>query len=248
MRVLVGSKALESTGLLKRQPKDIDYFSDENIPGAEVFWHPSLTEWNWKEVATVDELYTIKISHIYWTLQNGSWAKHWYDILTLEETATFLPELHDLLYPIWEERYGKKKVNLDVEPEDFFNANIQRKYEHDSIHASVAYYDEPLFNRVLKDGHAVNVDWRKFMELSEEDQLRLVREEIYATALERYLIPFGYQEHVRTAYNKALQQTLTSYWKGKWATFIALNARALNKPELNYQELHLNNQHKLKEL
>jgi hypothetical protein len=248
MKVLVGSQALNYWGLSKRKPRDTDYFSDEPIDGAETFYHPALKNWEWGAItiATPEELRTIKISHIFWELQNNSWDKHWFDIMTLQQAdAEFLPELYDILYPIWEKRYGKKKVNLNADPKDFFNSNVVRKYEHDSIHASVAYYDEPLFNRVLKDGHAVMVDWSKFEALDYEDKLRLVREEVYATALERQVIPSNYKVHPRVAYKWALMKTLTSFWKGKWALFIALNALELNKPEHDYVKYHLANKSKL---
>ena len=243
MKTLVGSTAL-SHRLSLRPAKDVDYFSDEETDG-ENFYDPRLEQWDWGRVATLDELYTIKVSHIFWDLRNGTWEKHWADIIRMQPHAMWIPQLHHILYPIWEDRYGKKKVNLNAKPEDFFNKQVRRIYQHDSIHASVAYYDRPLFERVLKDGHEVMVDWNKFCMLSLDEKLKLVREEIYATALERQIIPSDYTMFYRVGYRWALKQTITSFWKGKWALWIALHAAELNQPDINFVNYHLENKHLL---
>ena len=255
MKILVGSTALAQHINIKRKPKDTDYFVDSNArlelldtEKVEVFQHINITGYfgNVDRVATLDELFTIKVSHIFWDLRNGSWDKHCYDIMLMQQAgANLIPKLYDVLYPVWEERYGKKKANLNAEPEDFFKATVKRVYEHDSIHNSVAYYDEPLFNRILKDGSAVAVDRSKFDAMSVEDKYRLVREEVYATALERQLIPSEYKSSPRAAYNWALKKTITSFSKGWFPLFIAQNLIDLYKPEIDYVEKHLQNSDKL---
>lgn len=252
MKTLVGSQALKTYLPDVRDPKDTDYFTTNpddvtsRGSGEEVFYHPRLAEWNWQPVATLDELYTIKVSHIFWELRNGTWNKHWFDILTLEQAgATFIPELYAILYPIWEELHGKKKANLEQSPEEFFNANVKRIYEHDSIHNSVAYYDEPLFNRILRDNHEVAVDRNKFEALSHEDKIKLVREEVYATALERKIIPSDYHMPPLQGYMWALQKTITSFTKGWFPLFIVLNALELRRPDVDFVKVHKDNAHKL---
>lgn len=246
MKTLVGSQALLIHLPDVRAAKDTDYFADSEIEGAETFYHPALENWAWGEVATLDELYTIKVSHSFWELRNGSWNKHMHDVLILQNAgAKFIPELHAILYPIWVETHGKKKANLEQSPEEFFNENIHRVYEHDSIHASVAYYDEPLFNAILRDGHAVAVDKSKFDTLSQEDKFRLVREEVYATALERKVISSGYTANRGAAYTYALRRTVTSFTKGWFPLFIVLNYMELRKPDLDYVQKHRDNAHLL---
>jgi hypothetical protein len=246
MKTLVGSVALKHHFPDSRKPKDVDYFSENAVEGAENFYHPLLEQWNFGDIATIDELYTIKVSHAFWSLKNGSWEKHMHDILFLQsKNAQFIPELYTLLYSIWEERYGKKKANLEQSPEDFFNKNVTRVFEHDSIHHSVAYYDEPLFNKILRDGHAVAVDRSKFDNMSIEDKNKLVREEVYATALERQIIPSGYKENPRVAYSWAMKKTLTSFTKGWFPLYIVLNYMELRKPDINYVQKHKDNNHLL---
>ena len=228
----------------------MDYFSDfirtDHNLKVESFWHPSLAQWNWGAVANLDELYTIKVSHSFWTLKNNSWTKHMFHITEMKkEGAKLIPELFDILYPIWEERYGKKRANLEASPDEFFSPTIDRKYDHDSVHASVAYYDEPLFNRILRDDSEVAVSQAKFLALSEEDKIRLVNEEAYATALERRIIPSDYKFPARPAYSWAIQMTITSFSKGWFPLYIVDNFINFIKPDVDYVQRHLDNKDKL---
>lgn len=250
MKTLVGSLALvyHYGDEAPRSPRDMDIFGDEEVENAEVFYHPDLEKWNWAPMAYPDELYTIKVSHAFWNL-HGTWSKHMGDIVWMQRKGLkFIPELFDILYPIWEERYGKKKANLNAKPEDFFNKNVHRVYDHDSIHRSIAYYDRPLFERILRDGHEVAVDKAKFEALSYEDKLKLVREEVYATALERQLIPSNYKSSPRAAYAWAMMKTVTSFSKGWFPLFIVLNYQDLYKPDVDYVKRHKENSDRLERL
>ncbi|QBZ72435.1 hypothetical protein SEA_CIRCINUS_181 [Streptomyces phage Circinus] len=245
MKTLVGSLAAHQYFSDFRDVKDVDFFSEEKIDGAETFYHPALEQWNWGPVATVNELYTIKVSHAFWNL-HGTWNKHMGDIVFYQKKdARFIQPLFDILYPIWEERYGKKKANLNAKPEDFFNKNVHRVYDHDSIHRSIAYYDRPLFERILRDGHEVAVDRAKFEALPYVDKLKLVREEVYATALERQIIPSEYRASPRAAYAWAMMKTVTSFSKGWFPLFIVQNYQDLFKPDVDYVKVHRENSDRL---
>jgi len=261
MKVLVGSTAMAHHLPQTREPKDIDYLlvnptaeelAEDKQRGIDSFTHPALAEWDWSgEVASLDELFTLKVSHSFWELKNGSWDKHMFDIVKMQEAgAQFLPELHAILYPIWVETHGKKKANLELSPDEFFNPNVNRTYEHDTIHASVAYRENgvPLFNEILRDGHQVAVDRSKFEAMSEETKHQLVREEVYATALERRIIPSDYTVNPRVAYSYALRKTITSYTKGWFPLYIVLNYGELRKPDVNFVERHHQNADRLVKL
>jgi hypothetical protein len=251
MKVLIGSRAMKYWfgESYNRIPHDIDYFSTDKVEGAETFWHPKLSEYKWQHdgIATPIELYTIKVSHAFWFHGDRKWWKHMYDVKFLQDKGYgyIVPELYDILYAIWEERHGKKKAFLNTTPEDFFNPSVHRIYDHDSIHASIAYYDRPLFEKILKDGADVMVDKGKFDALVYEDKLKLVREEVYATALERVLIPKNYVPSPRAAYNYAMRKTITSFSKGWFPLFIVLHWSELYKPDVDYLRIHLDNKDKL---
>lgn len=256
--ILIGSRALDHhTGWGTTPNADWDYFTltptatphGEQHGKVEHFYDPALKEYAWSgNIATVDELYTIKLSHIYWDLPNKSWWKHAKVLARMrrELNPTIIEPLHDLLYSVWEKKHGKKLANLEQEPDEFFNPNVDRIYDHDSIHASVAYYNNvPLFNRILRDDHPVAVSRKKFNNLTPLDKELLVREELHATALERRIIPANYRTNPTAPYREALQKLITSYSKGWFATFVADNLHLFLKMDATFVERHLNNKHLL---
>ena len=264
MRILVGSRAVHHWYNGFRDPEDTDYFAPEKQTGegkVETFWHediekhlPDLTKYfvygdvdinEW--IATPDFLYTLKVSHVFWAGRNGKWRKHMSDIRWFQERtgAQFVPEIYDIFYPIWEQRFGKKKANLNVSPEDFFTKTVDRKYDHDSIHASVAYGDRARYFEILKDGEDVMVDKAKWDALPYEWKCQMVREECYATALERQIIPSNYTASPRAAYGWAMMKTITSFSKGWFPLFIVLNYNKLAKPDVNYVQVHKDNSDRL---
>lgn len=255
MKILIGSTAINQYVDTGRVPKDADYFTDKEVHAdllekerIDPYSHKDIVGYfgNVERIATLDELYTIKYSHIFWELRNGSWGKHASDIMLMQEHgAKIIEPLFKILYHVWEEKHGYKKANLSQMANDFFNDKVIRKYDHDSVHASVAYYDEPLFNVILADGEQVKVDRSKFEAMTYEDKLRLVREEVYATALERLVIPSDYTYSPRKAYAWALKRTVTSLARGWFARFIVDNLADVWKPDVDYVQVHKDNSHKL---
>jgi len=258
---LVGSRALAYHFADARTPKDDsdwDFFSpvalsEETLKAyqkTDIFIDERLDPWPWRPVATPSELYTIKISHSYWEINRNprNWDKHANDIIFLSRKGCgLLYDLHDLLLPIWKEKYdNRKRVSLDKTGKQFFNDAVKRIYDHDSLHESVAYGDRPLYELVLKDGSEVAVDNAKFWRLDHDTQVKMVREEIYATALERILIPGNYHGSPRAAYWWALRRTATSLFKNEWATFLMVNLDELRAPDCDYMRRHLDNKDRLR--
>ncbi|WP_431941646.1 DUF7275 domain-containing protein [Nocardia grenadensis] len=242
-RLVIGSTAMQHHGIDTREPKDLDVFVDRTGIGEDAHWHPLMSEW-WPDgtnrYATLDELYTIKLSHSYWELPNGSWNKHMSDLVVLQDAgAEVIQPLHDLLYRVWIDLHGPKKVDLTQESDEFFTDAVRRRYDHDSLHESVAYGDRPIYESVLKDGKTVQMDMVKIWALPFEEQVRLFREEVYVTALERWVIPSDYTTSPRGAYAKALRRTITSLTKGKSAQFISENYKTFRSPDMDYVKHHL---------
>lgn len=250
--LVIGSTAAHNWFDDWRAPKDFDVFSNApNIKG-DVFWDERLAPLvgtKWRRIANPDELYTIKHSHAYWELKNGSWSKHMADLLELQRRgARLIPEWHDVLYKVWEDEHGKKQVNLNLEAEEFFTDAVKRVYEHDSLHESVAYYDKPLYDYVLKDDHSVQMDMKKVWAMPHEDIVKMFREEVYVTALERLIIPNDYKFSPGRAYQWALRRTITSLTKGKSARFIVTHFKDFMRPDIDYVKKHLDNKDKLRAL
>lgn len=248
-RLIIGSTAALVHLDNFRAPKDLDIFTPSPESGAETFWHPLLERWippGTDRVATLDELYTIKVAHAYWVLKNGSWNKHMWDVTKLKAAGAQLRQpFHDDLYRICEEIHGPKKVDLDKDTTAFFSPTVRRVYDHDSIHRTVCYYEDPLYLSVLREGSSVAVDMRRVHSLSFDDQVRLYREETYATALERRIIPADYKHSRRAAYAWALQQMITSYTKGWSAQFLVEHFDVMRVPDVDYVDLHLSRRDRL---
>jgi hypothetical protein len=232
---------------LGREPKDLDVFARPNDPALawaspdDIFWHDDLagTQLDIGGYANLNQMYTIKVSHSYWEIGN-TWQKHMMDILNLKRHGAVLDmELHKLLYPIWQEKHGKKKMNLAQAAGDFFDDAVVRIYDHDSIHDSCAFGDKPLYERILKDGETVDIDPDKMWNgLTFEEQVLLFREEIAATALERWMIPTNYRFSPGRAYAQALRKTIVSLTKGRSARFIVDNFDQFYKPH-DYMKIHV---------
>jgi hypothetical protein len=258
---LIGSRAVSYWYKDARLPRgDWDYHSDKPLtPGAmsvppkyyeDIFIDERLGAWKWGAIATPNELYTMKISHSFWDI-NGSWDKHAHDIIFLQRKgAVFNRELYDILLPIWKERYKRNPTNLHQSAATFFSDAVNREYDHDSLHESIAYGKRPLYESILQDGSEVAVDNAKFFNGSSladhQRRIRTVREEIYATALERILIPNDYKGSPAAAYAWALKRTATSLFKGEWALYLLLNLDELMKPDCDYLARHLSNRHMLR--
>lgn len=245
--LIVGSTALHRIfGSDFREPKDLDIFARPESPmvawsnATDVFWHPALegTQLDVYGFATLNQMYTIKVSHSYWEIGN-TWQKHMADILFMKRRGAILDlELHKLLYPIWQKKHGKKKMNLAQAAGDFFDDAVTRIYDHDSIHDSVAYGEHPMYERILKDGETVDIDPDKMWNgLTFDEQVLLFREEIAATALERWMIPTNYRFSPGRAYAMALKKTITSLTKGRSARFIVDNFEQFYKPH-DYMAIH----------
>ena len=254
--LIIGSTAAQRWFPEWRDPSDFDVFTDDpdffgdKLP-VDHFWHQRLEPWVLAtlRVATPNELYTIKVSHSQWELPGDSWLKHVEDAMALKKRgALLIPEFHDDLVTIWTAVHGRKKVDLTQDKDAFFSDAVRRIYDHDSLHYSVAYGDRPLYESVMKDGASVQTDMAKVKALPFEDQVRLFREEIYATALERWVIPADYRCSPRWAYARALRKTIVSLTKGWSSRFLIENFDAFRKPDIDYVKHHKSKSHLLERI
>lgn len=252
-RLVIGSTAMRALLPDARDPKDLDVFSPEDVSkGVDPFWDDRFAEWippGTDRLATLNELYTIKVSHSYWELKNRSWNKHMYDIVQLRNAGAMLDlELHDMLYRVWEDTHGRKVVDLTQESDEFFSDAVRRRYDHDSLHESVAYGERPIYESVLKEGKSVQMDMDKIRAMPFEEQVKLFREEIYVTALERLIIPNNYAYSPTRAYAWALRRTITGLTKGWSSRFMIENYETFRRIDMDYVARHRANAHKLIEL
>ena len=243
MEILIGSAALVKFKLNRREPSDLDYWTDEEprrVKGEDWKQHPKeLLELipTIDGVITPDAIYTIKCSHLGWDVH---WEKTKADVLWLKANGcSLLPNLYGKLLERWKELHGDKSfLSLNQSKEQFFTDKVNYKFDHDLFHELVAYPNRPVYEKVLKEGQDVAIDRVKFDQLDFEQQVRMFREEITVIACERWLLNDYWKGKVSwyQAYMWSLKKTITNLTKG-WATdFIVLNLEHFIKPDFSYFE------------
>lgn len=237
--MIIGSAALNYHLWLNKPIKDLDFIKDSphDIPTVdvkvEILENPVLLEYYGDNVPYyigLDELYTLKISHSFWSLENGSWAKHVFHIQQLkEEGAKFIPDLFNKLFNYWETVHGKRKAsNLDMTAEEFFDNKVGFPFDHDYIHEVLIQHphfkgqSEPTYKKVLKDGAEVDVCMEKFAALTEEEKFNLTFEEVANMATERY----G-KMYYKKAYEVMLKKFIISHCKIEQGIWIIQNHKKL---------------------
>lgn len=222
-----------------REPKDIDiiknmyiksYTSDKKIEWLE---NKVLENYFTKpiEVITPNELYTLKISHVFWDLENNSWDKHIWDIQFLKEKGCkiILPLFYKL-YDYWNEVHGKNKRSvLNMSAEKFFDNVVNFPIEHDYLHTLLIQHpyfkgqELPTYTKILKDGAEVDVSEEKFNLLTEQEKFNLVFEEVAVMGIERY----G-EMYYKKGYNRMLKKFILNHapvWEAIW---IVMNHKELS--------------------
>jgi hypothetical protein len=221
--MLIGSVALKHWFPdLGREPADIDHLRrGEVVNGHEVTaFNRILDKYGDLEFAPPDLLYTIKLSHVYWS--NKWFDKTTHDLAFMRRKGCKVDEeAYAWLYASWEIVHGKKRAYLAKTNEDFFKDGVKRVYIHDDLHAAVAYYDAPLYTRLKPDLARASCAKDLFMALSPDDRIRCIREEAYVTALERFLIPKEFKTSTYGSYRGALKLLLTSMTRGWFPRYAA---------------------------
>lgn len=227
--LIFGSTALKHWFPDAREPKDLDIISREDKNTGEVYWTPAfeyLLENNGDhEYVFPNFLYTIKLSHSMWDVK---WDKTLHDIKFLKRKGCIVDEpFYKLLIKDWSVLHGAKKAKLNKSNEDFFKDYVKRKYDHDFLHETVAYYGRPLFESIKEDLSMVQCSKKLFDKLSHLDKIRLCKEEMFVIALERYLIPNDFVFSERAAFRKAFKHLVTSMTAGWFPRFIMENAEEI---------------------
>lgn len=216
-----------------RVPVDKDYISHEKIMTKleQHYWVPSfqyILDNNQDEhYIDPDFLLTLKMSHAGW---NIFWEKTMFDILFLKSKGAKCNKiLYNSLVKDWIEVHGRQWASLkNKDSQTFFEDAVPRKYVHDDIHDAVAVYERPLFEQLLFEG--VSCSEKGFEQLSFEDKILLVKEEVWVTALERFLIPSNFTCGQMIAYMRSLKKLATTMSSG-WFKFFILD---------NYDKLCIN--------
>jgi hypothetical protein len=196
-------------------------------------------------VAPATSLLLIKRSHLY---DPAGWHKHIADYHFLRSRVVesdITPaerEAGAARLAEWNARHTKGVGSGPMRvPNEVFFAGTRmaqiRAYEHDDLHRSTCYRAEPLYRALEDDQSLPFVSGRRFERFDEVDKLRLVREESYAIALERAVIPaleLGRTPDARRAYQHALRRICTNLTTGWFRDFAIEHYPEVCEPDIDF--------------
>ena len=245
--MIIGSKAMKYYfSDFPREPKDLDVIKGmpariihNNTLRTEYLDNPVLAKHYSDKYGTdsptyicKNELYTLKVSHSLWDLDNGSWEKHIWDIQFMKARGCkLIRKLFYDLYAYWETIHGKRKTsNLEMSAEDFFDNAIKYDIPHDDIHELLIKHpyfkgqSEPTYKKILKDGAEVDVCMDKFKKLTEKEKFNVTFEEVGVMMLENR---YPKDLHWRKKYGRMLKKFILFHCKVEQGIWIIQNHKEL---------------------
>lgn len=245
--VLIGSRALKFwfPEFQLKEDADWDIISESKIGESE--WHdPNIlynrefaeryltretVAFNGKEIHVMSPmgLALIKRSHLWRDLSFQKHITHYHQYLSkfysqsTQADTQFLNkriELTKRLYP-------KGNPNLMQKKNEFFSDAVTKKYEHDWLHELVAFYDKPLYSRLLRTPELAWCERDKWETFTDTEKVQCVAEETYVIAIERFMVPNEWKFPEKLAYIKSLDKVCTTLCSG-WFRDYAID----NYPQL----------------
>ena len=104
--------------------------------------------------------------------------------------------------------------NLMQPVAEFFDDAVTKKYDHDVLHEMFAYYDKPLYTRLQKNPELAWCSKDLWYNLSPDDKVKCIAEEVQVIAAERFLIPKDWNFPHKLAFIKALDKVCTTLCSG----------------------------------
>lgn len=206
--------------------------------------------------ASLDVLYSLKKGHIHFPIKFNKHIKDFMFMrqklreqldISLEDDLNFnydkLDSCHELTenhFKATELRRGKLRTpKMNQTSEEFFGKSkkfVKSYYDHDTMHLAMAHEDKPMYFKILKDGSQVETDEVKWSELTLQQKIQCVLEEVYVIALERKILPdmFGDSEEEWTpkeAFDWALMRVCTTLCDGFFRWF---SVKAYDVIQQNY--------------
>lgn len=182
-------------GIRYRKPNDIDYVTNnldeyqaalpnQVIGKQEYYYIPCIPD---REL-TADEYYTLKVSHAIYDIH---WSKTMSDVRFLQlQGCKIVPEFLEALRKHWNncpDTHGvQRRTDFEVKPGKFFEDRVQRKINHDELHVKLVTPDEPSYKLIIATPESVKPEPELFYNLPVEQQIKVVQEEAFVIALERF--------------------------------------------------------------
>ena len=238
MNLLIGSRALSYWTQMKiKDDTDWDVISPEPILGTEfhdpsflnnkdmyVFDSGETIDFNGKtlNVCNLKGLALIKRSHLHRSLGFQKSITHFHKYGLFEEFKTLTPyetRLYEDRKALTMKYLPQGYPKLNVKVKEFFDDYVTKKYDHDYLHERFAYYDKPLYTRLQKDPEYAWCDKDLWYNLSDEDKVKCVTEEVMVINTERFLVPSDWTHNPKVGHMKALDKVCTTLCSGYFRDF-----------------------------
>ena len=133
--------------------------------------------------------------------------------------------------------------NLMQSKDAFFDDAVKKKYDHDHLHELVAYYDKPLYTRLLRDPTLAWCEKDLWLGLHHEDKVKCIAEEAHVIAIERFMVPNSWKYPSKLAYIKAVDKVCTTLCSG-WFRDYAIDhypevVQSFNQDKFNHVKKEL---------
>jgi hypothetical protein len=209
-------------------------------------------------IASPFELLMIKRSHLHRPYQ---WPKHIddYHFLCKRKLTLGAPLLKVVARRAAERDardQQRPRVSLAMDNAAFFTQSdgvLRRHFAHDDLHEVVSYHGTPMYMKIKHDQSKAAVDRKLFDALPIAHKYQVVREEAYAIALERAIIPHWLMQHamadagligahevsipselIGRAYDYALMRICTTLTSGWFRDFAIDQHYHLRQPDVDY--------------
>jgi hypothetical protein len=237
-KLIIGSTAMRHHFPdFNREPKDVDYAVEDakyftSSREVEYLENPVLFKYvkDNQEYIDPNMLLSLKMSHLFFDI---NWAKHMWDVrFLLNKGCIYDIALIEELYNFWKDFHPRhRRSNLEVSKDEFFtNAINYDNNEHDILHTYIN--PVPMYTKILADGKDVEISEDKFNLLTLEEQLDVVREEVYVMAYERYK-----NYHFMIANAKMLKKFIMQHAPMWMFPFVVKNYVSLNRANINFINL-----------
>lgn len=145
---------------------------------------------------------------------------------------------------ITKKKYPDRVPSLNKSNEDFFEDKVTKYYIHDDIHKVMAYYDEPIYEKLKIDKSLAKCEKELWTNLSHGDKIKCVQEECFVIAVERFVIPKikTNQRYMpdHMSFNKALEKVCTTLTSGWFRDFAIDNWEEIRRFEVDFYSKLLN--------
>lgn len=238
MNILIGSRALAhwNPQFKLKDNADWDIISSRPIDGAE--WHDRsfLNNSHFDEYAENSDIFDfnghlvhimnptglsiIKRSHLWRNLGFQKHITHYHKFMVTRKCYDLHNErLLQERIKLTKAAFPQGNPSLMQSRDAFFDDAVTKKYDHDYLHTLLAYYDAPLYTRLLKTDDLVWCEQDAWHRLSHDDKVKCVAEESYVIAIERFMVPHDWKFPIKLAYLKSVDKVCTTLCSGWFRDF-----------------------------